>query len=32
MLDYIIKNNGKYNNFYKNSEIIYDPFYDNLFS
>lgn len=31
MLDYIIKNNGKYNNFYKNSEIIYDPFYDNLF-
>lgn len=32
MLDYIIENNGKYNNFYSNSEIIYYPFYDNLFN
>jgi len=31
MLDYIIENNGKYNNFYNNSEIVYEPFYDNLF-
>lgn len=31
MLNYIIENNGKYNNFYNNNQIIYNPFYDNLF-
>ena len=31
MLDYIIVNNGKYNKFYKNKEIIYNPFYDSIF-
>jgi hypothetical protein len=32
MLDFIIDNNGKYNNFYSNKEIIYNPFYDKLFN
>jgi hypothetical protein len=32
MLDYIIKNNGKYKNFYSNTEILYNSFYNKLFS
>jgi hypothetical protein len=31
MLDYIIDNNGKYDKFYNNKEIIYNPFYDSIF-
>ena len=32
LLDYIIQNNGKYNNFYNNDIIIYNPFYDSIFN
>lgn len=32
MLDYIIDNNGKYNKFYSNKEIVYNPSYDKLFN
>ena len=32
MIQYIIDNNGKYNNMNKNSEIIYNKYYKNIFN
>jgi hypothetical protein len=32
LLDYIIQNNGEFNNINTNTEIIYNPYYNNLFN
>jgi len=32
MLDFIINNNGKYNSFYSNTNMVYPPLYNSIFS